>query len=251
MSDSLSFFLSWDITIKNKVSAAKKSPYQWHMPQQHGPAPFLRKIMLDKPQIREKLTNAWHLLNIHYSDTSLEFQKAERMLNQHSYSQSEPRHHIAARLDADENGTLGPDFEERSGALTRELCKRVSKRERKREDKGVTVVVLRGEGCSLFERFFRKRGICPPSGTASNFEAHVSHMRCGLNGILKRGVIITPKFIHIIAQTDTEDSHTPSLFFSPCLHRLSGDKGWKHWPPPLRPWGSQARPQRASHHFQF
>lgn len=68
------------------------------------------KIMLDKPQITEKLTNAWHLLNIHYSDTSSEFQKAERMLNQHSYSQSEPRRHIAARLGADENGTLGPDL---------------------------------------------------------------------------------------------------------------------------------------------
>lgn len=68
------------------------------------------KIMLDKPQITEKLTNAWHLLNIHYSDTSSEFQKAERMLNQHSYSQSEPQHHIVAHLSADENGTLGPDL---------------------------------------------------------------------------------------------------------------------------------------------
>lgn len=65
--------------------------------------------MLDKPPITEKLTNAWHLLNIHYSDNSSEFQRAERMLNQHSYSQSEPPHHIAARLSADENGTLGPD----------------------------------------------------------------------------------------------------------------------------------------------
>lgn len=71
---------------------------------------FPPKIMLDKPQITEKLTNAWHLLNIHYSDTSSEFQKAERMLNQHSYSQSEPRRHIAARLGADENGTLGLDL---------------------------------------------------------------------------------------------------------------------------------------------
>lgn len=79
--------------------------------------------MLDKPPITEKLTNAWHLLNIHYSDNSSEFQRAERMLNQHSYSQSEPPHHIAARLSADENGTLGPDSrkkkkkkEKRSGA---------------------------------------------------------------------------------------------------------------------------------------
>lgn len=79
------------------------------------------KIMLDKPQITEKLTNAWHLLNIHYSDTSSEFQKAERMLNQHSYSQSEPQHHIAARLSADENGTLGPDSKNVQGLLTREL----------------------------------------------------------------------------------------------------------------------------------
>lgn len=85
------------------------------------------KIMLDKPQITEKLTNAWHLLNIHYSDTSSEFQKAERMLNQHSYSQSEPWHHIAARLGADENGTLGPDLKNIHRLLTRDLCVRGEK----------------------------------------------------------------------------------------------------------------------------
>lgn len=79
------------------------------------------KIMLDKPQITEKLTNAWHLLNIHYSDTSSEFQKAERMLNQHSYSQSEPWRHIAARLGADENGTLGPDLKNIQRLLARDL----------------------------------------------------------------------------------------------------------------------------------
>lgn len=62
------------------------------------------------------------MLNIHYSDTSSEFQKAERMLNQHSYSQREPQHHIAARLSADENGTLGPDLKNVQGLLTRELC---------------------------------------------------------------------------------------------------------------------------------
>lgn len=88
------------------------------------------KIMLDKPQITEKLTNAWHLLNIHYSDTSSEFQKAERMLNQHSYSQSEPRRHIAARLGADENGTLGPDLKNIQGVLTRDLHVRGGERER-------------------------------------------------------------------------------------------------------------------------
>lgn len=86
------------------------------------PRTFPPKIMADKPRNREKLTNAWHLLNIHYSDTSSEFQKAERMLNQHSYSQSELQHHIAARLSADENGTLGPDSKSVQGLLTGELC---------------------------------------------------------------------------------------------------------------------------------
>lgn len=89
----------------------------------------LPEIMLDKPRITEKLTNAWHLLNIHYSDTSSEFQKAERMLNQHSYSLSAPRHHIASRLTADENGTLGPDSKNVQGLLAREqwvcACARV------------------------------------------------------------------------------------------------------------------------------
>lgn len=80
---------SLNITIKNKVTLAKKSPYQWHMPQQRWPL-IPPQITLDKPQITEKLTNAWHLLNIHYSDTFSEFQKAERMFNQHSYSPSEP-----------------------------------------------------------------------------------------------------------------------------------------------------------------
>lgn len=87
---------------------------------------FPPKIMLDKPQITEKLTNAWHLLNIHYSDTSSEFQKAERMLNQHSYSQSEPRRHIAARLGADENGTLGPDLKNIQRLHARDLRARGS-----------------------------------------------------------------------------------------------------------------------------
>lgn len=89
------------------------------------PRTFPPKIMPDKPRIREKLTNAWHLLNIHYSDTSSEFQKAERMLNQHSYSQSELQHHIAARLSADENGTLGLHSKTVQGVLTRELCRDV------------------------------------------------------------------------------------------------------------------------------
>lgn len=62
------------------------------------------------------------------------------MLNQHSYSQSEPQHHIAARLSADENGTLGPDSKNVQGLLTRELyvrvslcvCVKVKERERER-----------------------------------------------------------------------------------------------------------------------
>lgn len=49
------------------------------------------------------------------------FKRAERMLNQHSYSQSEPRRHIAARLSADENGTLGPDLKYIQRLLTRDL----------------------------------------------------------------------------------------------------------------------------------
>lgn len=55
------------------------------------------------------------------------------MLNQHSYSQSEPQHHIAARLSADENGTLGPDSKNVQGLLTRELCVCVCVRIRERE----------------------------------------------------------------------------------------------------------------------
>lgn len=88
---------------------------------------LLPKIMLDKPQITEKLTNAWHLLNIHYSDTYSEFQKAERMLNQHSYSQSEPWCHIAARLGADENDTLGRDVKNIRRLLTGHLHARGGK----------------------------------------------------------------------------------------------------------------------------
>lgn len=220
------------------------------------PRAFLPKIMLDKPQITEKLTNAWHLLNIHYSDTSSEFQKAERMLNQHSYSQSEAQHHIAARLSADENGTLGPDSKNVKGLLTRELyvcvCVYVCEsKERQRE----AAVLFRGEGCfyTLYFKAFSKTeaSACPSPHIPSNFHDCERHMRCEQNGVLKRGVIITSKFIHNTAQKDTEDSHSPSLFFSPSLHRLSlGTKGGRTGVP-SGPGGSQARPQRAAHHFQF
>lgn len=121
----------------NKKWAPPASPWTWYYHQKttcsqeisismvHASVilscAFPPKIMLDKPPITEKLTNAWHLLNIHYSDTSSEFQKAERMLNQHSYSQSEPRRHIAARLGADENGTLGPDLKNIQRLLARDL----------------------------------------------------------------------------------------------------------------------------------
>lgn len=62
--------------------------------------------MVDKLQITEKLTNAWHLLNIHYSDTAFRISKPGSMLNQHSYSPVSYRHHIAPRLHTDENCIL-------------------------------------------------------------------------------------------------------------------------------------------------
>lgn len=52
------------------------------------------------------------------------------MLNQHSYSQSEPRRHIAARLSTDENGTLGPDLKNIQRLLTRDQPVRGEKKER-------------------------------------------------------------------------------------------------------------------------
>lgn len=122
------------------------------------PRAFLLKIMLDKPQITEKLTNAWHLLNIHYSDTSSEFQKAERMLNQHSYSQSELQHHIVARLSADENGTLGPDSKNVQGLLTREWCVCV---ENKRDREQKALAVFRDASHFIPKHFDKKRGIWP------------------------------------------------------------------------------------------
>ena len=64
----------------------------------------------------------------------------------------------------------------------------------------------------------------------------------------EEGAIITPKFIHNIAQ---KDSHIPSLLFLPFLHRPSlGTKGGRT-EVPSRPKGSQANPQREAHHFQF
>lgn len=67
---------------------------------------FIWLIMVDKLQITEKLTNAWHLLNIHYSDTAFRISKPGSMLNQHSYSPVSCRHHIAPRLHTDENCIL-------------------------------------------------------------------------------------------------------------------------------------------------
>lgn len=215
------------------------------------PCAFLPKIMLDKPQITEKLTNAWHLLNIHYSDTSSEFQKAERMLNQHSYSQSELQHHIAARLSADENGTLGPDSKNVQGLLTRELCLCVcvcvcvNKRE--------ALIVFSGERCftlyCLSFSFLQISRICPVLLILLLLSLWKPYKE--LNGILKRGVIITSQFIHNIAQKDTEDSHIPSLFILPFLHQLSWGTSGRRTGVPSRPMGRQARPERAAHHFQF
>lgn len=103
----------------------------------------------------------------------------------------------------------------------------------------------------LFKRFPKKKGASAPFRTPSYSHDCESHMRSELNGILRGGAIITSKFIHNIAQKDTEDSHIPSLFFSPFLRRLSlGTKGGRTGVP-SRPKGSQARPQRAAHHFQF
>lgn len=85
------------------------------------------------------------------------------MLNQHSYSQSELQHHIAARLSADENGTLGPDSKNVQGLLTRELCLCVcvcvcvNKRE--------ALIVFSGERCftlyCLSFSFLQISHICP------------------------------------------------------------------------------------------
>lgn len=71
------------------------------------------------------------------------------MLNQHSYSQSELQHHIAARLSADENGTLGPDSKSVQGLLTRELCVNVRVCERER---------LEGRDASHCLSLFQKQG---------------------------------------------------------------------------------------------
>lgn len=147
------------------------------------------EIMLDKPQITEKLTNAWHLLNIHYSDTSSEFQKAERMLNQHSYSQSEPRRHIAARLGADENGTLGPDLKNIQRLLTRDLlCVRGGKRERL----GLCLQEQWRRFGPLFQAFSKTGGICP-FYTPSHL--HESLRMRELNGALKRESLHPNSFI--------------------------------------------------------
>lgn len=136
------------------------------------------KIMLDKPQITEKLTNAWHLLNIYYSDTSAEFQKAERMLNQHSYSQSEPRRHIAARLSTDENGTLGPDLKNIQRLLTRDQPVRGEKK--------------RGWGCVYRNETVQKQGHLPLLHTLLPLWS--LRMR-ELNGALKRESLHPNSFI--------------------------------------------------------
>lgn len=56
----------------------------------NGTPRLLRRSRRINPTRTQKLTNAWHLLDIHYSDTSSEFQKPECILNQNSYSPSEP-----------------------------------------------------------------------------------------------------------------------------------------------------------------
>lgn len=187
---------------------------------------FPPKIMLDKPQITEKLTNAWHLLNIHYSDTSSEFQKAERMLNQHSYSQSEPRRHIAARLGADENGTLGPDLKNIQRLHARDLR--------------VWGVGGGGWGCVYRkETFFKNGGICPFYTPSYLCESH-------LNGeSLHPNSFITQK-------TEGHRGLSLSLPLScPPLRDFLWGQRVAELRSPSRPKGSQADPQRAANHFQF
>lgn len=162
---------------------------------------FPPKIMLDKPQITEKLTNAWHLLNIHYSDTSSEFQKAERMLNQHSYSQSEPRRHIAARLGADENGTLGPDLKNIQRLHARDLR------------------VWGVGGWRL--------GLCLQEGDVFQKRGHLPllHTLLPLRKSFKWR-IIAPKFIHNTENRRTQRTLTFPPSFLPSFKRLSlGTKG--------------------------
>lgn len=98
-----------------------------------------------------------------------------------------------------------------------------------------TLTVMRwGLYTFLFKHFPKQKHLPdsahPPSHTHFP-EICASHVRNELNGILKRGVIITSKFIHNIAQKEPEDSHIPSLFLALLTQTLSGDKGWKDWGP--------------------
>lgn len=107
------------------------------------------------------------------------------MLNQHSYSQSEPRHHIAARLGADENGTLGPDLKNIQRLLTRDLRAMGEKQ--------------RGWGCvyrnetvqTPFKSLFKNRGICPFYTPSYLYESQDEAAEWCF-----KERIITPKFIH-------------------------------------------------------
>lgn len=146
----------WAITIKNSVCSQEINISMAHATTTLSYT-FLPKIMPDKPWITQKLTNAWHLLNIHYSDTSSEFQKAERMLNQHSYSQSELQHHIAARLSADENGTLGPDSKKCFGYSSPGSCVYVCGNKR---EKSSSCFIGEGRFTLLCLSAFQTRMIC-------------------------------------------------------------------------------------------
>lgn len=102
------------------------------------------------------------------------------MLNQHSYSQSEPQRHIAARLGADENGTLGPDLKNIQRLLTRDLRVRLG-------------LYLQGrDGSDPFKSLFKHRGICPfytPSYLYGSLRMRE------LNGALKRESLDANSFI--------------------------------------------------------
>lgn len=88
------------------------------------------------------------------------------------------------------------------------MCVGGSKRERH-------WLCLKGRDPSLYFLSILQSEASAPLCTHSKFHDCESHMRSELNGFLKRGVIIISKFIHNIAQKDTEDSQILSLFSRP------------------------------------
>lgn len=108
------------------------------------------------------------------------------MLNQHSYSQSEPWRHIAARLGADENGTLGPDLKNIQRLLTRDLRVFGGK------ERGWGCVYRNETVRTPFSSLFKNGGICPFYTPSHLYES--LRMR-ELNGALKRESLHPNSFI--------------------------------------------------------